>query len=62
MHELRQCSASNPEVPILAWSVLLVEPSKLKRKMPPGAFGELAAAAPQFPTWLAQAIGKAAYG
>jgi hypothetical protein len=29
--------------------------------MPPGAFGELAAAAPQLPTWLAQAIGKAAY-
>jgi hypothetical protein len=34
----------------------------LKRKMPPGAFGELVAAAPQLPTWLAQSVGKAAYG
>ena len=34
----------------------------LKRKMPPGVFGELVAAAPQFPTWLAQSVGKAAYG
>jgi hypothetical protein len=34
----------------------------LKRKMPPDAFRELVVAAPQFPTWLAQAIGKAAYG
>jgi hypothetical protein len=34
----------------------------LKRKMPPGTFGELVAVAPQLPTWLAQAIGKAAYG
>jgi len=25
-------------------------------------FGELVAAAPQFPTWLAQSVGKAAYG
>lgn len=33
----------------------------LKRKMPPDAFAELVAAAPQLPTWLAQAIGKAAY-
>lgn len=33
----------------------------LKRKMPSGVFGELVAAAPQFPTWLAQAIGKVAY-
>jgi hypothetical protein len=34
----------------------------LKRKMPPGSFGELVAAAPQLPTWLAQSVGKAAYG
>ena len=34
----------------------------LKRRMPPGAFGELVAAAPQFPTWLARSVGKAAYG
>lgn len=34
----------------------------LKRKMPPDEFRELVVAAPQFPTWLAQAIGKAAYG
>lgn len=34
----------------------------LKRKMPPGVFDELVAAAPQFPTWLAQSVGKAAYG
>lgn len=34
----------------------------LKRKMPPGAFGELVAAAPQLPTWLARSVGKAAYG
>lgn len=34
----------------------------LKRKMPPGVFGELVAAAPQLPTWLAQSVGKAAYG
>ena len=34
----------------------------LKRKLPPGAFGELVAAAPQLPTWLAQSLGKAAYG
>lgn len=34
----------------------------LKRRMPPGAFGELVAAAPQFPTWLALSVGKAAYG
>lgn len=33
----------------------------LKRKMAPGAFGELVAAAPQFPTWLAQSVGKVAY-
>ena len=30
----------------------------LKRKMPPAAFGELVAAAPQLPTWLAQSIGR----
>ena len=34
----------------------------LKRKMPSGAFGELVAAAPQLPTWLARSVGKAAYG
>lgn len=34
----------------------------LKRKLPAVAFGELVAAAPQFPTWLAKSVGKAAYG
>ena len=34
----------------------------LKRKMSADAFSELVAAVPQLPTWLAQAIGKAAYG
>jgi hypothetical protein len=34
----------------------------LKRKMPPAAFGELVAAVPQLPTWLARSVGKAAYG
>jgi hypothetical protein len=34
----------------------------LKRKLPPSAFGELVAAAPQLPTWLAQSVGKAAHG
>ncbi|MFT0875927.1 DUF6088 family protein [Rhodopseudomonas sp. G2_2311] len=34
----------------------------LKRKMPPAAFGELVAAAPQLPTWLAQSVSKAAHG
>jgi hypothetical protein len=34
----------------------------LKRKMPADAFSELVAVAPQFPTWLAQAVGTAAYG
>lgn len=34
----------------------------LKRKLPPTEFGELVAAAPQFPTWLAKSVGKAAYG
>lgn len=34
----------------------------LKRKLPPAAFGELVTAAPQFPTWLARSVGKAAHG
>lgn len=34
----------------------------IKRQLPPTAFGELVAAAPQFPTWLAQSVGKAAHG
>jgi hypothetical protein len=34
----------------------------LKRRMPPGAFHELVAAAPQLPTWLARSVAKAAYG
>lgn len=34
----------------------------LKRKLPPKAFEELVSAAPQYPTWLAQSVGKAAYG
>jgi hypothetical protein len=34
----------------------------LKRKMPSGVFGELAAAAPQLPTWLARGLAKAVYG
>jgi hypothetical protein len=34
----------------------------LKRKMPSSVFGELVAAASQLPTWLAQSVGKAAYG
>ncbi|HBO2075801.1 TPA: type IV toxin-antitoxin system AbiEi family antitoxin domain-containing protein [Pseudomonas aeruginosa] len=34
----------------------------LKRKLPPTAFGELVAAAPQFPTWLARSVGKAVHG
>ncbi|MGT2441028.1 DUF6088 family protein (plasmid) [Bradyrhizobium betae] len=34
----------------------------LKRKLPPTAFGELVAAAPQLPTWLARSVGKAAHG
>jgi hypothetical protein len=33
----------------------------LKRKLPPTAFNELVAAAPQFPTWLARSVGKAAH-
>jgi hypothetical protein len=34
----------------------------LKRNMPPNVFGELVAAAPQLPTWLARSVGKVAYG
>ena len=34
----------------------------LKRKLPPDTFSELVAAAPQLPTWLAQSVGKVAYG
>ena len=34
----------------------------LKRKMPPGVFGEGVAVAPQFPTWLARVIGKLVHG
>ncbi|TXL72416.1 type IV toxin-antitoxin system AbiEi family antitoxin domain-containing protein [Vineibacter terrae] len=33
----------------------------LKAKLPPRVFGELVAAAPQFPTWLAQSVGNVAY-
>jgi hypothetical protein len=34
----------------------------LKQKLPAAAFGELVAAAPQLPTWLARSVGKAAHG
>jgi hypothetical protein len=34
----------------------------LKQKLPPAAFDELVTAAPQFPTWLARSVGKAAHG
>jgi Family of unknown function (DUF6088) len=34
----------------------------LKRKLAPATFGELVAAAPQLPTWLAQSVGKVAHG
>jgi hypothetical protein len=34
----------------------------LKRKLPSATFGELVAAAPQLPTWLAQSVGKVAHG
>lgn len=34
----------------------------LKRKLPPAAFGELVAAAPQLPTWLARSVGRVAHG
>ncbi|RCS22114.1 hypothetical protein DUT91_19100 [Phyllobacterium salinisoli] len=36
--------------------------SRIKRKLPPDEFGELVAAAAQFPTWLARSVGKAAHG
>ncbi|WFU90605.1 DUF6088 family protein (plasmid) [Rhizobium sp. CC1099] len=36
--------------------------TSIKRKLPPEAFNELVAAAPQFPTWLARSVGKAAHG
>lgn len=34
----------------------------LKRRLPPSAFNELVAAAPQLPTWLARSVGKVAHG
>ena len=34
----------------------------LKRELPPNTFKELVTAAPQLPAWLAQSVGKAAYG
>lgn len=34
----------------------------LKRKLPPSAFSELVAVAPQLPTWLARSVGKAVHG
>ncbi|SCX34521.1 DUF6088 family protein [Agrobacterium rosae] len=34
----------------------------IKRKLSAEAFGELVAAAPQFPSWLARSVGKAAHG
>ena len=34
----------------------------LKRKLPPSAFSELVAVAPQLPTWLARSVGKVAHG
>ena len=34
----------------------------LKRQLPPDAFAELVAIAPQLPTWLARSVGKVAYG
>jgi hypothetical protein len=34
----------------------------LQRQMPPVAFAELVAAAPQFPTWLARSVGIMAHG
>lgn len=34
----------------------------LKRKLPPAAFSELVAAAPQLPTWLARSVSRVAYG
>lgn len=35
---------------------------KLKTKLPSAALAELVMAAPQFPTWLARAVGKVAHG
>ncbi len=34
----------------------------LKRKLPNSAFGELVAATPQFPTWLARTVSQVAHG
>ena len=34
----------------------------IKRKLSAEAFGKLVAPAPQFPSWLARSVGKAAYG
>ena len=58
-------SAAGEAVRALAW----LGPEKaeaalqtLKRKLPPGAFSELVAVAPQLPTWLARSVGKAAHG
>lgn len=34
----------------------------LKGRLPPSAFNELVAAAPQLPTWLARSVGKVAHG
>ncbi len=34
----------------------------LKRKLPPAAYTELGAAAPQLPTWHARSVGKVAHG
>ena len=34
----------------------------LKRKLPSSTFGELVAAAPQLPSWLARSVGKVAHG
>lgn len=34
----------------------------LKHRMPEGAFTELVSVTPQLPTWLAQSVGKVAYG
>lgn len=36
--------------------------SSIKQKLPPAEFGELVAAAPQFPTWFARSVGRAAHG
>lgn len=36
--------------------------NKLKRTLPAAAFGELVAAAPRLPTWLARSVGKVAHG